>query len=143
VLAATGNGSWLDVAADVVALATLGISGGITGAAGLVGRAGSTLSDAVGAGDQIVNEARAASLTSKLVEGFSKATDVFDSAAEWMGKYSILSPLTAVAEKGADVFEGLAQARWDDRRVTSGSRSASTLTRSPGTRRRSAPRPLT
>jgi len=25
-----------------------------------------------------------------------------------MGKYSILSPLTAVAEKGADVFEGLA-----------------------------------
>jgi len=108
VLAATGNGSWLDVAADTVALATLGISGGITGAAGLVGRAGSTLADAVGAGDQIVNEARAASLTGILLDGFTKATDVFDSAAEWMGKYSILSPLTAVAEKGADVFEGLA-----------------------------------
>jgi len=108
VLAATGNGSWLDVAADIVALATLGISGGITGAAGLVGRAGSTLSDAVGAGDRIVTDVRAASLTGKLVEGFTKATDVFDSAAEWMGKYRILSPLTSVAEKGADMFEGLA-----------------------------------
>jgi hypothetical protein len=108
VLAATGNGSWLDVAADTIALATLGVSGGVTGAAGLVGRAGSTLSDAVGAGDQIVNDARAASLTGKLLNGFTQATDAFDSAAEWMGKYPILSPLASVAEKGADVFEGLA-----------------------------------
>ena len=55
-----------------------------------------------------MTDVRAASLTGKLVEGFTKATDVFDSAAEWMGKYRILSPLTSVAEKGADMFEGLA-----------------------------------
>ena len=42
-LAVTGNGSWADVAVDAFALATLGVGGGISGTAGLVGRAGRTL----------------------------------------------------------------------------------------------------
>ncbi len=53
-LAVTGNGSWADVAVDVVALATLGVGGGISGTAGLVGRAGRTLDEAVEVGDWIV-----------------------------------------------------------------------------------------
>lgn len=108
VLAATGNGSWLDVAADTFALVTLGISGGITGAAGLVGRAGATLTDAVSMGDEIVAEARAASVSGRLLNGFTKATEVFTSAAERLGQYAILSPLVSAAEKGANVFEDFA-----------------------------------
>ncbi len=109
VLAATGNGSWLDVAADAVALATLGIGGGITGAGGLVGRAGATLTDAVSAGDQIVNEARAASLTGKLLSGLTKVTDALSTSAERMGEYPILSPLASVAGKAASVVDDVAE----------------------------------
>lgn len=108
VLAGTGNGSWLDVAADTVALATLGLSGGITGAAGLVGRAGATLDDAISVGDRIVTETRAASLTSKLVNGLTKAADGLDGASGWLVKNSLLRPLATLAGKGADALGGLA-----------------------------------
>jgi hypothetical protein len=45
-LAATGNGSWLDVVLDAVALATLGLSGGLSGTARLVGSAEKTVDEA-------------------------------------------------------------------------------------------------
>lgn len=64
-LAETGNGSWADVAVDVVALATLGVGGGISGVAGLVGRAGRTLDGAVQVGDRIVTAERAASASGR------------------------------------------------------------------------------
>jgi len=105
VLAGTGNGSWFDVAADTFALVTLGLSGGITGAAGLVGRAGLTLDEAVVAGDQIVTEERAASLTGKLTSAFARATDAFAGIAERLDRYSLLRPLAAIAAKGAEACD--------------------------------------
>lgn len=56
-LAATGNGAWLDVAVDAFALLTLGLGGGafeeIASRIGLGGRAANILEEAVGTGGRI------------------------------------------------------------------------------------------
>ncbi len=104
-LAATGNGSWLEVAADAIALVTLGVGGGITGAGGLVGRAGATLDDTIAVGDRIVTEARAASLAGKLMSGCVKGAEFLGEMAGRLARVPLLSPLAGIAEKGADLLE--------------------------------------
>lgn len=106
VLAATGNGSWLDVIMDAVALATLGISGGLSGVGGLVGRAGATLEDAVKVGDSIVQAARDASLTGKVISVLGKGTEVLNGLAETLGKIPGLSFAARMLTKGTDFTEG-------------------------------------
>jgi hypothetical protein len=79
-LAVTGNGSWMDVAVDAFALITLGIGGGVTGTAGLVGRAGKTLGEAVEVGDDIVTAARTASTSGRISSALSKFADAMENA---------------------------------------------------------------
>jgi len=71
-LAATGRGSWLDVAWDTFALLTLDIAGGVKGAAGLVGRATATVDEAITAGDRLTAAKRDASLLGKLIRTAGK-----------------------------------------------------------------------
>lgn len=104
-LAATGNGSWLDVVMDLVALLTLGIGGGISGVGGLVGRAGATLEDAVKVGDTIVEEARGASLTGKMINAFDKGTEAFNGLSESLSKIPGLSLVVKLLDKGAKFTE--------------------------------------
>ena len=105
-LAATGNGSWLDVIMDAVALATLGISGGISGVGGLVGRAGATLGDAVKVGDAIVEGARDASLSGKTMSILDKGTEIVNGIAESLSKIPGLSVLANMFGKAGDMLEG-------------------------------------
>jgi len=105
-LAATGNGSWLDVALDAVALLTLGLSGGISGVGGLVGRAGATLGDAIKVGDSIVEEARAASLTGKVMSVLDKGTEVLNGVSEWLSNIPGMSFAANLFGKGADWAAG-------------------------------------
>src|ERR1700722_15611371 len=105
-LAATGNGSWLDVALDAVALLTLGLSGGISGVGGLVGRAGATLEDAIKVGDSIVEGARDATLSGKVMSILSKGTDFVNGIAESLGKIPGLSMLSSMFGKAGDMLEG-------------------------------------
>ena len=105
-LAATGNGSWLDVALDFVALVTLGASGGISGVGGLVGRAGATLGDAVKVGDSIVQGARDASLSGKVMGILGKGTEIFSNIADSMSKIPGLSMLSSMFGKAGDLLEG-------------------------------------
>jgi hypothetical protein len=106
-LAATGNGSWLDVVMDAVALATLGIGGGFSGVGGLVGRAGATLGDAVKLGDTIVQGARDASLTGRVINFLDRGTEVLNGLSETLGKIPGLSFMARMFGKGADFTEGL------------------------------------
>jgi hypothetical protein len=106
VLAATGNGSWLDVIMDLVALVTLGVSGGISGAGGLVGRAGATLKEAIGVGDTIVEEAREASLAGKVMSVLDRGTKALNGIAETLGKIRGLSLVAKLFSKAADFTEG-------------------------------------
>lgn len=108
-LAATGNGSWLDVALDFVALVTLGASGGISGVGGLVGRAGATLGDAVKVGDSIVQGARDASLSGKILGILGKGTDFVNGIAESLSKVPGLSMLSSMFGKTGDLLEGGAE----------------------------------
>jgi uncharacterized protein YlxW (UPF0749 family) len=80
VLAATGNGSWLDVAIDAFALLTLGVSGGLSGTGGLIGRAGQTVDSAVEVGDDITTSARAASSYAKAANVLDKWSDAISDA---------------------------------------------------------------
>lgn len=105
-LAATGNGSWLDVVIDAVALATLGLSGGITGVGALVGRTGRTVEEAVAVGDKIVQEARAASLGGKVISILDKGTEALNGLAETVGKIPGLSAVARIFGKGADFAQG-------------------------------------
>jgi hypothetical protein len=105
-LAATGNGSWLDVALDAVALLTLGLSGGISGVGGLVGRAGATLEDAVKVGDSIVQTARDASLTGKVMSVLDKGADIFSNVSDWLHNIPGLSFAAKLFDKGADWAAG-------------------------------------
>jgi hypothetical protein len=105
-LAATGNGSWLDVALDAVALLTLGLSGGISGVGGLVGRAGATLEDAIKVGDSIVETARDASLSGKVMSILGKGTDFINGIAESLSKIPGLSMLSNMFGKAGDLLEG-------------------------------------
>ena len=104
-LAATGNGSWLDVIMDLVALATLGASGGFLKISGLVGRAGATLGDAIKVGDSIVEGARDASLSGKVMSVLGKGTEAFNGLAETLGKIRGLSVMARMFSKAADVME--------------------------------------
>jgi hypothetical protein len=108
-LAATGNGSWLDVALDAVALLTLGLSGGISGAGGLVGRAGATLEDAVKVGDSIVQTARDATLSGKVMSILGKGTEIASNIAGFLNKIPGLSVLGSVFEKAGGLLEGGAE----------------------------------
>ena len=105
-LAATGNGSWLEVGLDFVALLTLGLSGGISGVGGLVGRAGATLEDAIKAGDSIVEGARDASLSGKAISILGTGTDFLNGIAESVGKIPGLSVVASMFGKAGDVLEG-------------------------------------
>lgn len=80
VLAATGNGSWLDVAIDAFALLTLGVSGGLSGTGGLVGAAGKTVDSAVEVGDDIVTSARSASAYAKAANVLDRWSDAINDA---------------------------------------------------------------
>jgi hypothetical protein len=102
-LAATGNGSWIDVAWDSVALLTLGLGGGITGAGGLVGRAGATLRDTIAVGDDIVNDARDASMAAKVSSGLTKAADTLKAIAGRLASIRLLEPLASAAGKGSEL----------------------------------------
>ncbi len=104
-LAATGNGSWLDVALDAVALLTLGLSGGISGTGALVGRAGRTLEEAVTVGDKIVQDARAASLTGKAIGFLDKGAAAAKNLAETFGKIPGLDFMSGLFSKG-EVWAG-------------------------------------
>jgi hypothetical protein len=103
VLAATGNGSWIDVAWDSFALLTLGLGGGITGAGGLVGRAGATLRDTIAVGDDFVNEARDASVAAKASSGLTKAADALKAVAGRLAGTRLLRPLASLAGKGSEL----------------------------------------
>lgn len=113
VLAATGNGSWLDVIMDAVALATLGLAGGIDGGffkiGGLVGRAGATLGDAIKVGDTIVEEARDASFTGKAISLLDKGTEAFNGLAETVGKIPGMGLVARLLSKGSAVTEGISE----------------------------------
>jgi hypothetical protein len=105
-LAATGNGSWLDVALDLVALLTLGISGGISGAGGLVGRAGATLGDAIKVGDSIVEEGREATLSGQVISMLSKGTEVVNRISQSLAKIPGLSLVGSLFGKAGDALAG-------------------------------------
>ena len=105
-LAATGNGSWLDVGLDLLALLTLGISGGIDGAGGLVARAGARLGEAIKVGDSIVEEGREATLSGKAISMFSKGTEAVNGIAESLSKIPGLSVLANMFGKAGDMLEG-------------------------------------
>jgi hypothetical protein len=77
-LAATGNGSWTDVAVDTVALLTLGVGGGVSGTGGLVGRAGKTLDEAVQVGDRLVTAERAASISGRASSVLARVAAAID-----------------------------------------------------------------
>jgi hypothetical protein len=101
-LAATGNGSWLDVIIDVIALATLGIGGGVFGKAGalfrfgLSGRAGSILDEAITVGDRLAPEMRAASLPGRLASWAGKVADAIN--GKWFLPNLLARPFTGLSE---------------------------------------------
>lgn len=105
-LAATGNGSWLDVVIDAVALLTLGLSGGLSGVGGLVGRAGTTLEDAIKVGDSIVETAREATLSGKVMSLLGRGTEIANNIAGALSKIPGLSRVATVFMKAGDLFEG-------------------------------------
>jgi hypothetical protein len=74
-LAATGNGSWLDVIMDAVALATLGLSGGLSGTGALVRGAEESLGEA---GNVFNAIQKVASDGSELGQAASHLSDVAD-----------------------------------------------------------------
>jgi len=116
-LAATGNGSWTDVAVDTVALLTLGIGGGVSGAGGLVGRAGKTLDEAVQVGDRLVMTERGASISGRASSVLAKVAAAMDdspvvpdalakpfaSAAKTFGDFNeTMRPLASTMVKDAE-----------------------------------------
>jgi hypothetical protein len=72
VLAATGNGSWLDVAIDAFALLTLGLAGGLDGAGGAVGAAEDATKEAPEAFNAVQDTARAESVESQASSMYSR-----------------------------------------------------------------------
>jgi hypothetical protein len=104
-LAATGNGSWLDVAMDAFALLTLGIGGGISGAAGIVGRAAKTVDEAVSVGDTLAAAERTTSLSGRAANFFSKIADF--TGSKWYVPDSVGKPFAALAKLTGDFNETL------------------------------------
>ena len=100
-LAATGNGSWLDVIMDAVALATLGLSGGLSGTDALVQGAKESLGEA---GDVFNAIQKVAADGSELGQAASHLSDVADelrAIAEGFGDSDL--------EDFADQADGLSQ----------------------------------
>jgi hypothetical protein len=95
VLAATGNGSWLDVAVDAFALVTLGLTSGISGAGGLFGDA-SRLADEGGTVADILSS------TGRAEEG----ADDLAASADDADKFT--SSLQAMTDKNAALAERFA-----------------------------------
>jgi hypothetical protein len=104
-LAATGNGSWLDVASDSVSLLLLGAGGGFSGLGGLVGRAGKTVASAVEAGDQLVTTERAVSISGRTTTTFGKIADFINSSR--LLPDALATPFAAVAKFFRDYNEGI------------------------------------
>ena len=104
-LAATGNGSWLDVASDTVSLLLLGAGGGVSGLGGLVGRAGQSVASAVEAGDQLVTTERAVSISGRTTNAFAKTADFINSSRLLPG--ALATPFAAVAKFFRDYNEGI------------------------------------
>ena len=103
-LAATGNGSWLDVAVDVFALLAFGLGGGISGVGGLVGRAAATVREATLVGDDLATAARAASPAGRLASSAGKAAESIYS--HWFAPNALGRLLTAVAKVARGISEG-------------------------------------
>jgi hypothetical protein len=104
-LAATGNGSWTDVAVDTVALLTLGIGGGVSGVGGLVGRAGKTLDEAVEVGDQLVTTERAASISGRASSLLAKVAATIDDSP--VIPDALARPFASAARTFGDFNEGM------------------------------------
>jgi hypothetical protein len=102
-LAATGNGSWLDVALDTFALLTLGIGGGISGAGGLVGRATATVDEAIAAGDRLTAAARDASPLGKLIRVVGRFVEHIHT--HWYIPNPLAKPLMAVERYATQINE--------------------------------------
>jgi hypothetical protein len=128
-LAATGNGSWLDVVIDAVALLTLGLSGGLTGTGALAGSAEETVDDAA----EVFNTAqKVASDGSELSQAASRLSDVADelrAMAEEFGD-SDLADSADQADELAQQARDLAIAKFPPAEaVMGGASKASLLTR--------------
>jgi hypothetical protein len=104
-LAATGNGSWLDVASDTVSLLLLGAGGGFSGLGGLVGRAGKTVASAVEAGDQLVTAERAVSFSGRAASDLGKVADFVNGSR--LLPHALATPVAAAAKFFKDYNEGM------------------------------------
>ena len=102
-LAATGQGSWLDVAWDAFALLTLDIAGGVKGAAGLVGRATATVDEAIAVGDRLTAAQRDASLLGKIVRAVGKYIETIHS--HWFVPNFLAKPLMGVVRLAQEINE--------------------------------------
>jgi hypothetical protein len=102
-LAATGHGSWLDVAMDAFALLTLGIGGGLTGAGGLFGRAAASVDEAILVGDDLVAAQRAASWSGRAASFFGETAEAIFSRR--FVPNVAARPFTVLAKITSDVNE--------------------------------------
>ena len=102
-LAATGKGSWLDVAWDAFALLTLDIAGGVKGTAGLVARATATVDEAIGVGDRLTAAERNASVAGKIVRAVGKYIEYIHS--RWYIPNFLAKPLMAVVRFAQEINE--------------------------------------
>jgi hypothetical protein len=105
VLAATGNGSWLDVAMDAFALLTLGIGGGISGSGGLVARATATVGKAIDVGDTLATAERATSLSGRAAAFFGKIASFIGDT--WYIPDSLAKPFETVSQIASDLNDTL------------------------------------
>ena len=85
-LAATGNGSWLDVIIDAVVLATLGLSGGFSGVGALVRGAEESLGEAGNVFNAIQKVASDGSELGQAASRLSDAADELRAMAEEFGE---------------------------------------------------------
>ena len=102
-LAATGNGSWLEVGMDAFALVTLGIGGGITGLGGIAGRAAATVEKAVAVGDELAMAERAASLSGKAASFFGKIAGFINDSR--LIPDALAKPFAATSKLATDLSE--------------------------------------
>jgi hypothetical protein len=102
-LAATGKGSWLDVAWDAFALLTLDIAGGVKGVAGLVGRATATVDEAIGVGDRLTAAQRDASVLGKIIRAVGKHIEAIHN--HWFIPNFLAKPLMGIVRLAQEINE--------------------------------------
>jgi hypothetical protein len=102
-LAATGQGSWLEVAMDAFALLTLGIGGGLSGVGGLFGRAARTVDQAILVGDELTTAARAGSWSGRAASFFGRTADAMISNR--FVPNATARPFAVIAKITADITE--------------------------------------